>query len=213
VVIPSDFEEWILREGVPAEAKTRVSRDEAKATLDRTQAELQQQLSILTDLRVRNYIPEEEFVARRKRLELECEATQRRLDDVGNPVPWFEPMTAMISFSKCAIPWLLAGDEETKRTIVRTVGSNPTLVDKKLNIGKAKPFVAISETEQIPNWGARLSEVRTLIEEKDPETMAVIQSIKMLEVSKGLVAPPLTLDRPRDPPAPAEADAETADRD
>ena len=41
--------------------------------------------------------------------------------------------------------------------------------------------------------GARLSEVRKLIEEKDLETMTVLEGIKTLEVTKGLIVPPLGL--------------------
>ncbi len=207
VTISKDFEEWVIREGLPAEQKAQVSLQETRSSLERTDAELRQQLSILTDLRIGNYIPEPDFLARRKKLELEIEATQRRLAELDKGESWFEPLTSVISFSKCAVPWLLAGDDETKRAIIKTVGSNLILLDKKLKIGKAKPFVALTENAGFPDRGARLKEVRKLIMEKDPETMTVLQSIKMLQDHKGLVLPPLTPEEQ----ASQETDEETAD--
>jgi site-specific DNA recombinase len=193
VAIPNDFEEWITREGFPAERGSQVDREQVKASLERSQAQLQQQLSILTDLRIGNYIPEEEFIARRKKLEVEVATAQERLGEVDGTEAWFEPVASMISFSKCAVPWLLAGDTETKRTILRTVGSNLTLLDKTLSICAAKPFQAMADIEAIPSRCARLNEVRRLVEEKDPETMRVLEGIKTLEVTKGLIVPPLGL--------------------
>jgi hypothetical protein len=47
---------------------------------------------------------------------------------------------------------------------------------------------------------ARLRKVRKLILDRDPETMAVLESIKMLETRKGLIAPRwLPLDKTRSP--------------
>lgn len=192
VAIPPDLEAWVLREGLSAAKSTELTKETVQASLEHSRGEVRQQMGILTDLRIGNYIPEDEFLERRKKLELELERIERRLGEIESPNSWLEPTASMISFSKCALPWLLCGDEETKRTILRTVGSNPVLTGKKLRIGKAKPFIALSETDIFSTGLARLNEVRKLILEKDPETMAVIQSIKMLE-AKGLVLPPLEL--------------------
>jgi len=212
VTIPRKFEDWILREGLPAEERSRVSAEHVRASLDLSIGELRQQLSILTDMRVRNYIPEEEFVARRKKLELEIKTAEERLDRASDGEAWFEPLASMISFSKYAVPWLLSGDEETKRMIIQTVGSNPTLLNKRLSIYKARPFVTLSDRDETFSWSARLTEVRKLITERDPETMAVLQSIKLLVKRKRLILPPLGSHlKSRHYSSPPEADVGTVD--
>ena len=184
------FEEWIIREGLPAEKNSTVSLEEARASLTRTIVELRQQLSNLLDLRVRDQVADDEFVARRAKLELQAKAAEDQLEKTTDGQFWLEPLASMISFSKCAVPWLLHGDYETKRAIIKTVGSNPKLLDKKVSIDRAKPFVPLAEGEGFSGWRARFEEVRRLILERDPETTTVIQSIKMLVERKNLILPP-----------------------
>lgn len=201
------FEEWIIQEGLPAEKSAQVTVEEAKASLTRSITELRKQLSNLTDLRIRDQIGEDEFVTRRKKLEVQVKAAEEQLEKTADGQIWLEPLTSMISFSKCASSWLLHGDEETKRTIMKTVGSNPTLRDKKVSIDRAKPFVQLAGGEAFSGWCARLREVRKLLVERDPETMTIIESIKTLTSRKNLTLPPF----PPPQPSPAEADEETAD--
>ncbi|MEK7538494.1 MAG: recombinase family protein [Patescibacteria group bacterium] len=150
--IPSQFEDWIIREGLREERASRLTTEEVHASLARSVTELDRQLGALTDIRVQGYIDDIEYNARRKKIQLEVGAARERLDQIGKQESWFEPLETLISFSKCAVPWLLRGDEETKRTIIKTVGSNPTLTDKRLNIDLAKPFVALSGNTSILSW-------------------------------------------------------------
>jgi site-specific DNA recombinase len=207
VAIPPDFEEWIVREGLREERTSRVATLQSRASLERTVTELERQRSNLMDLRIQSYIDDAGFSARHKKLEIELAAARQSLDRLDKREPWFEPLGYMISFSKCAVPWLLLGDDETKRTIFKTVGSNPTLRGKKLSAYKAKPFITLSANEGIRSWRATLRDVRTLIENRDPETMAVLQAIKMLVREKNLVLPPLQEPAPSSP----EEDEEIAD--
>ncbi len=202
------FEDWIIQEGLPAEKDSLVTVEEAKATLTRSIVELRQQLSNLTDLRIRDQIGEDEFVTKRRKLEVQAKAAEEKLEKTADEQFWLEPLASMISFSKCAGSWLLHGDEETKRIIMKTVGSNPTLRDKKVSIDRAKPFVQLVGDEAVSGWCARLREVRKLIVERDPETMAVIESIKMLATLKNLVPPPLRLPPPADSLSPKKEEGE-----
>jgi site-specific DNA recombinase len=209
--IDPEFEAWIITEGLPAEKADLPTRAEVSASLTRSIVELKQQLSILTDLRVRNHIPEEEFVERRKKLDVSLTSAEQQLARLSLNTDSLEPLSSLISFSKCAVPWLLHGDDETKRVIVQTVVSNPTLTDKKVNMEATKPFTALAGTGDISDWSAKLNEVRRLITERDPETMRVIQSINALVARKKLTPPPLAPPRATDPSHAEEAGAETAD--
>lgn len=191
ITIQPDFEEWILEEGLAAERNICVSAEDAQKTTGRAVTELTRQLSVVTDLRIRDHIQEEEFIARRRRLELEITTAQECLEKANGDESWLEPAVTMISFSKCAVSWFLAGDDEIKRIIIKTVGSNPILLDRKLSIDKAKPFITLSNFDSSRSRLACLREVRTLVEQKDEATMNVIQSIKKLETDKNLIAPRL----------------------
>ncbi|MHB8147175.1 MAG: recombinase family protein [Vulcanimicrobiaceae bacterium] len=206
--ISPTFEDWIIQEGLPAETSSLITAADARASLTRSITELRQQLSNLIDLRLRDQIGEEDFVTRRRQLDLQVKAAEDQLEKTTDDQFWLEPLASMISFNKCAVSWLLRGDEETKRIIIKTVGSNPRLLDKKVSIGRAKPFAPLSESDTFSDWRARLREVRRLIVERDPETMTALQSIKMLVVRKGLVLPPLGLSHLPEPLSQKEAEGE-----
>ena len=184
VAVPEELEALILREGLTPRETAAAERESILVSLTRSREELGRQMTNLTDLRIGNYLPHAEFRERRERLELDLAALDKRISEVDELNSWLEPAASMISFSKCALPWLLHGDEETKRTIVQIVGSNPLIMDRKLSIEKAKPFVALSDNDSNLDGRARLNDVRTLIQTKDPETLTVIQRIKALEDGK-----------------------------
>ncbi len=71
-----------------------------------------------------------------------------------------------------------------------------------------------SYSEPSSNLLARLREVRTLIVEHDPQTMAILDAIKMLRVQKGLILPPLHSPDQRESRSAKKAEPEeTADID
>ena len=67
-------------------------------------------------------------------------------------VQWIEPSQRLFLFSNRAAFWLVHGSIEEKRLIVATVGSNPTLLAKKLSIHARNPFVAIQNSRGIRDW-------------------------------------------------------------
>ena len=212
IAIQSDFEEWIFQEGFKSETLSKVNEADTLASIQRAIDELKQQLATVTDLRIRNYVPEDEYLDRRKKIEVDLTIAEERLTKVCKQDSWLEPAGSLISFSKYAVPWLVHGNAEMRRTIIKTAGSNPSLLDKKLSIYKAKPFVAISEKGAFSTWLPRLQEVRKLILERDPETMTVLDAIKMLEVEHGLILPRHGAENSGTPPHSSKVDdEETAD--
>ena len=101
---------------------------------------LRQQLSTATDLRVRNLIEDEEYLARRREIEIEMIASSERLKTIESSPDWFEPAQLLISFRNQATSWFSSGADEVKRNIVFCIGSNFTLTDKKLYGEAKKPF-------------------------------------------------------------------------
>ncbi len=133
---------------------SRVSTAEARASIERSVEHIEKQIGSLTDLRVLGYIEEADFIKRHEKLQSTLLAARSRHEKVNTMPDWFEPLMSVISFSKCAVPWFIRGDNETKRTIIKTVGSNPTLLDNRVSICMAKPFVLLSESDGIPGWSS-----------------------------------------------------------
>ncbi|MEF8758752.1 MAG: recombinase family protein [Candidatus Accumulibacter sp. UW25] len=154
---------------------------------------LRKQLSTTTDLRVRNLIEDEEYLARRREIEMEVIANEERLKKIQSSPDWFEPAKLLISFRNQAISWFSAGTDEVKRNIVFCLGSNFTLTDKKLCGEAKKPFSLRDEKPQFPNTQGFLDDIRTLFESQDRDFLKVLEGIRNVKsmVEKGYHETPL----------------------
>lgn len=122
----------------------------ARSAIHQELQSLQRQLSALTDLRVRELIKDDEYVARRREIEVAVIATEERLQKLERGADWFEPAQLLVSFRKQALDWFSSGTDEIKRNIVTAVGSNFTLTDKKLDGEAKRPFELRAEEPQFP---------------------------------------------------------------
>lgn len=109
-------------------------------SLQQTHEDVNKQLDNLTKLRIRQLINDDEFTNQRNDLQHELSRIKQRLKTHNNADEWFEPTRLLISFRFRAIKWFQDGDIHTRRLILKTIGSNPTLKDKILSIKAAKPF-------------------------------------------------------------------------
>jgi hypothetical protein len=84
----------------------------------------------------------------------------------------------LISFCSRAISWYREGGSEMRKKIIKILGSDPILFDKKVSIQAAKPFLAFSKTANRSELLAALDNIRTLYEKRDPEFMEALHLIK-----------------------------------
>ncbi len=148
LTVDEDLHRFLVETSLDAE-KADHDRERARAQLERSSAEVQQQRDTLVDLRVRGFISDEEFMERRQKLSLDEISLNERIDGLDHTQDWFEPAKLLISFSNRATECFQAGDERTKRLILETVGSNLSMKDGKLSIDAAKPFTASAGTSNI----------------------------------------------------------------
>lgn len=116
------------------------AREAARQQIEQSLVGLRRQLDTLTDLRVRELIADEEFLARRRELEMSVASSEERLQNLESTEDWFEPATLLISFRKQALDWFTHGTDDVKRAIIKTVGSNLTLQARTLRAEAKKPF-------------------------------------------------------------------------
>jgi site-specific DNA recombinase len=143
------IEDWILAEIAAGTAQAEADAQARRQGLENTLRDTDAQLAELTGLRIRNMLSDEEFVAERQVLQQEQLRLRRKIAEFGVQADRFEPVDQLISFGNRAAEWFRAGDEQSKRLILETVGSNLTLKRKTLTIVAAKPFAALAHEPAI----------------------------------------------------------------
>jgi site-specific DNA recombinase len=175
LVIDKNVEKWILEQ---IEIFAREFQEEEQArrwSLEKALVNVESQLTELTGLRLRNLLTDAEFVTQRETLRREQMQVREKIANFTNTLSRFAPAKELISFSNQAADWFVRGDDQSKRLILETVGSNLTLRDKRLCIQAKSPFMALSSFTTNPNQLAIVDVVRTFSD--DPDCTRVLQNI------------------------------------
>lgn len=120
-------------------------------------------MDTLTKLRYRELIGDAEFIRQRAELNREEMTLNERLKNL-NTEDWIELSRNLFLFSNRAVFWLTHGSTAEKRLILATVGSNFTVIGKKLSIDAHKPFLVLEQKRSIPNWCTTVNDVRTFFQ-------------------------------------------------
>jgi hypothetical protein len=184
--LPERLHSWAVQVIALDDKVEEEAIEERRRTLHDAQERTKRALENLTSLRVRDVISDDEFLQERRTLETEqlrLEQQAQRERDTQNQ---FEPLESLVLFRNRAIEWFRNGDDEIKRTIVKIVGSNPVLKDKKLNIEAKEPFRQSFENgseHEMRRWRTR---IRKLMINEDQELQEVLRNIRMLERKNGV---------------------------
>jgi hypothetical protein len=122
-------------------------------------------LDNLTRLRYRDLLTDEEFIRQRGELTQEREKFKQRLERL-EAESWIEPSRRLFLFSNRAKFWLVHGENNERRLILSTVGSNLLLKDKKLTVDAKKPFRILRERASFPDLSSIVNDVRTFFQEE-----------------------------------------------
>ncbi|HYD25213.1 MAG TPA: recombinase family protein [Croceibacterium sp.] len=147
--VPQEVADWVRTEFGRIDRNGLAAKEAATLARQAAIAELDAQMAELTSLRIRRLVPDEEFVETRRQLETRRSA----LESVGKTAELkelIEPFDLLLSASNKAVEWFSEADDEGKRCLLKIVGSNPTLGDRKLNVQAAKPFIARSDFSEFP---------------------------------------------------------------
>lgn len=144
-------------EGNVAESHVKMQAQATKAVENANR-----QISNLTDMRVRDMISEEEFIAKREKLQLalaEAEESRRNADKAQST---FEPLRVMNLMKHRAKYWHSVATPKQKRKLLQILCSNPTLEGKKLNLVAKKPFIEIGHFAKFSRLCSSVEDVGTL---------------------------------------------------
>ena len=108
--------------------------------------QVQDQIDSLVDMRTRNLLDDEEYLAQRNRLKADLARANESLNATnGRADSWLELTEKAFDFATYARVRFRDGDLATKRGILITLGQNLTLKDQKLSLTPSKWLVPIAE--------------------------------------------------------------------
>ena len=186
IAIDPELHEALIAKALEREDSSDAAAD-ARKSLERAHAELVKQERNVVSLRVRDQIDDDEFQNRRTQLQTERAQISERLATVDDKEKGFELIQELISFNVLAVEWFRRGDDDTKRLVVQTVGSNLSLMDKKLSIQAAFPFSCMEETPIYLDVLRFIDDVRTRLRAKDPDLLKRIDMIKQIKEQVALL--------------------------
>jgi site-specific DNA recombinase len=162
IILPEVFTTWLSKALKADHAIDTELSGAVRASLEAALGAVRNQLSELTDLRLRGLLDDAEFIERRRTLQEKALKLQAKVDAPDVSGKSIEPFFDLIWASNQAVDLYRDADDATKRIIVKTVLSNPLLRGKKLNVQAAKPFVELSKTSASTSLLAGVKEDRNL---------------------------------------------------
>ena len=109
-------------------------------------------LSRLVDLRLDNGVESVDFELKKDEIKKNMEEIEGKIKYLNNrAITWAETAEKCFTFAKHAKAAYEKGDLKVKMTILRTLGSNFFLTDRKLVIEMKKPFAVIRDNQKLLN--------------------------------------------------------------
>jgi len=162
LTIDHDIEAWVHEEMVLMSEGFKREEAARRRSLEMSLADIETQLRELTGLRIRNLLSDAEFTSTRQKLRKEDVRLHGKIAEVDAGADTIEPFGEIVSFRNRAADWFARGEDDSKRLILQTVGSNLFLKDKTVSIHAKKPFASVTEIDLSPCRLGDVDDVRTL---------------------------------------------------
>lgn len=179
IKMPDRYHQWAVRQLDKMRSKEGELKTQQLRSLEEAIQGTSHQLDNLTRMRARDLLTDEEYLAQRKKLQMEQFRLNEGLRKSQQSHAWLEPLFQLISFSHSLNILFKKGSGMVRREILEIVGSNLLLTDGKVRIDAKKPFSLWSSFAYFPQLSALVDEVRTL-QTEDPSFSETIVRIKRL---------------------------------
>ena len=125
---------------------TKKRQEAARSSLTKAISDVDRRLANLNQMRLKDLLNDDEYIAEKKCIMKEKTALQHALGDNQDGVnSTSELAREALTFAHHAMEAFKRGSLEEKRAILENIGSNLSLSGKKLRIEAAKPFVVLEE--------------------------------------------------------------------
>jgi len=161
ICLPDAFIDWLSNVIKGSTADMSCVQEKLKTQAQKQVRDISNQLSNLTDLRTRDLLPDEEFLAKREKLIIEQEAAQENAREAECMSIGLEPVHILSLFSNRAKKWYFDLDDDGKRKLLKIVSYNPRVQNKKAILVAKKPLLELSEIAKFPRLCRSVEKVRT----------------------------------------------------
>ncbi len=146
VSIDESFKDLAIKYSREVYQQESRERDSIRRSLERKHKEIQEQIHGLTEMRLKKLLEDEEYLEHKNKLLLERERLKEKLEDVNHSAEKQLKLTERaFTFACYASYWFNNGTIEQKNTILKTIGSNFILKDRKLSLELKNPWLTIQE--------------------------------------------------------------------
>jgi len=115
-------------------------------SLEKKHKKIQEQIHGLTEMRLKRLLDDEEYLEHKNKLLLERERLKEKLEDVSHSAQkQLELTERAFTFACYASYWFKHGTIEQKNTILKTIGSNFVLKDRRLSLELKNPWLFLAE--------------------------------------------------------------------
>lgn len=178
--ISQQFKEWTLKylnKMKKSEYEVKINAQESlKKSLKQTEKDLEN----LTTIKIKNFITDEEFVNRRKKIVRERESLSLKIRNQTETQNWFELSKECFIFATRAKISFIQGNINEKRQILNSIGSNFLLKDKKLSLELQKPFSIIEKGLSSLLYRGVVDDVRTFFEKNVGKSNEIRNSLSKI---------------------------------
>jgi hypothetical protein len=175
--VPEKIHDFAIKELRSGDKHRKTNNDVIQESVRRAVSDAESRLTNLTSLRIRDLIGEDEFTKERKNILDERFRLEQSLPSSNRTDQSFEPLESLLFFSNRAVIWYQQGDNFLKQKIIKSVASNPVLMDKIVSIEAKKGFSNMAEMCNRSKQLTALDEFTELYLNNDPEFMDLLQQV------------------------------------
>ena len=146
------FKDWALRELKKSNSREFEDRDMIVKNIQNAHNEVDKKIKILLDTKLDGDITQDEYKEKKKELLKEKAEIKEKMGDVDNRLEsWMRTIEDTMDFSQRARHQFKYGDKQIRRELIREIGSNLKLYNKKALFDSEKPFeIVLSFKEAEP---------------------------------------------------------------
>ena len=180
IALPNRWQRRLKNPLKRLQALQKPDRETIMRSLSSSIANIATQIDELTTIRIRGLISDDEYLQRRKGLDVQRASMAEKLRSIETEADWLKPLQIVVEFCNRATELYSHGNSGIRRLIVNTVGSNLLLKDKMLSIEAAKPFCLWLENGANPLRCGLADEVQTLVTLRDPDFMTRLNNVNTI---------------------------------
>ena len=146
ISIDESFKDLAIKYSKEVYQQEAKDRNSLRQSLEKKHKEIQEQINGLTEMRLKRLLADEEYLEHKNKFLLERERLKEKLNDISHSAEKQLKLTERaFTFACYAGYWFEHGTIEQKNTILKTIGSNFILKDRKLSLELKNPWLTIQE--------------------------------------------------------------------